>query len=108
MSSFAFCFIRITHNKSPTTILFSNAKVEVVGIIIVDHGSRRAEANNMLLEIVKRYEEYSKLPIVEPAHMELAEPSIEVAFQRCVARGASKIICHPFFLSYGKDHLFDY
>lgn len=40
--------------------------------------------------------------IVEPAHMELAEPSILEAFNRCVAQGANYIICHPFFLSPGR------
>ena len=56
--------------------------------------------------------------------MELAEPSIEtgtrmrlfiyciytviyvlnvsIAFSKCVERGASRIICHPFFLSFGR------
>ena len=44
--------------------------------------------------------------IVEPAHMELAEPSILTAFERCVAQGATNIICHPYFLSHGK-HVFE-
>lgn len=34
--------------------------------------------------------------------MELAEPSIEQAFDRCVAAGADKIVLHPFFLSPGR------
>lgn len=34
--------------------------------------------------------------------MELAEPSIEQAFDRCVAAGASKVVLHPFFLSPGR------
>src|SRR5829696_4465080 len=40
--------------------------------------------------------------IIEPAHMELAEPNIACAFARCVARGATQIIVCPFFLSPGK------
>lgn len=71
-------------------------------LIIVDHGSKRATANDMLLEIVSKYESKSNIGIVEPAHMELAEPSIEMAFDRCVERGAERIICHPFFLSKGR------
>lgn len=34
--------------------------------------------------------------------MELAEPSIEQAFDRCVAAGAQKVVLHPFFLSPGR------
>lgn len=34
--------------------------------------------------------------------MELAEPSLAVAFDRCVARGAQLVIVHPFFLLPGK------
>ena len=48
-----------------------------VGIIIVDHGSRKAEANEMLFDIVDQYKQFSNNKIVEAAHMELAEPSIK-------------------------------
>lgn len=40
--------------------------------------------------------------ILEPAHMELAAPSIETAYQRCIEQGANHIIVHPFFLSQGR------
>ena len=74
------------------------------GIIIVDHGSRLAESNRMLEEIAslfaKRFEE--KYDIVEPAHMEIAEPSIATAYDRCVRRGAQRVIVCPFFLGPGK------
>lgn len=40
--------------------------------------------------------------IVEPAHMELAEPSIATAYARCVERGASRVVICPFFLGPGK------
>jgi sirohydrochlorin ferrochelatase len=40
--------------------------------------------------------------IVEPAHMELAEPSIATAYARCVERGATRIVVCPFFLGPGK------
>jgi sirohydrochlorin ferrochelatase len=74
------------------------------GIIIVDHGSRRAESNAMLEEVAalfhKRFTEM--YPIVEPAHMELAEPSIATAYGRCVGRGAKSVVVLPFFLGPGK------
>lgn len=73
-----------------------------LGLIIVDHGSKRDESNRMLLEVVNRFAESSDLPIVEPAHMELAEPSIEAAFNRCVERGAKLIVVFPYFLLPGR------
>lgn len=73
-------------------------------IVIVDHGSRRAESNQMLEEIArlfaKRFGE--KYEIVEPAHMELAEPSIATAYAACVKRRAERIVVCPFFLGPGK------
>lgn len=73
-----------------------------IGIIVVDHGSRRPESNDLLLAVVKLFAEQSDYPIIEPAHMELAEPTIEQAFDRCVQRGAKIVVCHPFFLLPGK------
>ncbi len=73
-----------------------------VGIIVVDHGSRRAEANAALEGVVADFRKVSGYDLVEPAHMELAEPSIATAFGRCVEQGATFIVCHPFFLSRGR------
>lgn len=75
-----------------------------LGIIIVDHGSRRAESNQMLEQLSAMFAERfrQKYDIVEPAHMELAEPSIATAYDRCVERGAERVVCTPFFLGPGK------
>jgi sirohydrochlorin ferrochelatase len=75
-----------------------------MGIIIVDHGSRADRSNELLHELVVSFARMfvGKYPIVEPAHMELAEPSIASAYARCVERGAEKIIVCPFFLGPGK------
>lgn len=58
-----------------------------LGVVLVDHGSRREESNALLLEVVRDFAASSGYSIVEPAHMELAEPSIATAFARCVERG---------------------
>ena len=73
-------------------------------IIIVDHGSRRAESNQMLEELARLFaQRFAQLhDVVEPAHMELAEPSIATAYDRCVARNAEQIVVCPFFLGPGK------
>jgi sirohydrochlorin ferrochelatase len=73
-----------------------------VGVIVVDHGSRRGESNELLFAVVQQFAEATGLSIVEPAHMELAEPSIDTAFSRCVARGAKLVVVFPYFLSPGR------
>jgi len=73
-------------------------------IIIVDHGSRRDESNQMLEEVARLFAERFRQThqIVEPAHMELAEPSIATAYSRCIERGATRVVVCPFFLGPGK------
>jgi len=75
-------------------------------ILLVDHGSRRAEANDKLEELAGRLaahlEPTGRALIVSFAHMELAEPSIESAVLDCVLRGAEAIVCVPCFLARGR------
>ena len=78
------------------------------GILIVDHGSVRAEANEMLIcmsnllqtmagpEVVVRY-----------AHMDLAEPDIRRGFTDCVEAGATDITVFPYMLSPGRHSTAD-
>jgi hypothetical protein len=73
-----------------------------IGVILVDHGSRREQSNQMLLSIVDLYQTISPFEIIEPAHMELAEPSIATAFELCVQRGAQLVVMHPYFLLPGR------
>lgn len=75
---------------------------DTTGLIIVDHGSRRRESNELLLAVAEAYRRHSGWGIVEPAHMELAEPSIATAFRRCVEQGARLIVVFPYFLGPGR------
>jgi len=75
---------------------------ETTGVVIVDHGSRREASNRMLEIFVERFAEASACRIVEPAHMELAEPTIAEAFDRCVERGAERVVVLPYFLLPGR------
>jgi len=75
---------------------------KTTGVVIVDHGSRRGESNTMLERFVGQFASQTQYMIVEPAHMELAEPSIATAFDRCVQRGAKRVIVIPYFLLPGK------
>jgi sirohydrochlorin ferrochelatase len=75
---------------------------EKIGVVIVDHGSRRAESNALLEEVAAMFRRRGEFLVVEPAHMELAEPSLATAFARCVAAGAELVVIHPYFLAPGK------
>lgn len=78
-----------------------------VAVIVVDHGSRLEEANVMLADVCRVYQETTGMPIVVPAHMELAVPSIEQAFAECVEQGAAHIVVLPYFLSPGRHSTHD-
>lgn len=71
-------------------------------ILIVDHGSRRQEANDMLYGVGEIVKKQRPDLIVHIAHMELAEPTIADGIRACVADGATEIIVHPYMLSPGR------
>lgn len=72
-------------------------------VLLVDHGSRRAEANALLDEVAALVaERLGAGNIVETAHMEIAAPTIAHGFARCVERGATMIVVHPFMLAPGR------
>tara|TARA_B100000683_G_scaffold264533_1_gene294208 strand:+ start:2989 stop:3456 length:468 start_codon:yes stop_codon:yes gene_type:complete len=75
---------------------------EVVGVVVVDHGSRRAASNEQLERFAELYAATTGRAVVEAAHMELAPPTIAEAFGRCVERGATLVVVAPFFLSPGR------
>jgi sirohydrochlorin ferrochelatase len=74
-----------------------------LGIVIVDHGSRREDANRRHEAFVDAWKGRGRFAIVEAAHMELAEPSLGSAFDACVAAGATLVVIAPYFLWPG-DH----
>ena len=86
----------------PNTLRLLVSSEGITGVILVDHGSRRPESNDMLLDVVRNFAESSGHSIVEPAHMELTEPSIATAFTRCVEQGATTVVVFPYFLLPGR------
>lgn len=74
----------------------------MTALVLVDHGSRRRESNEMLEVVADMVRRALTYPIVEPAHMELAQPDIATSFRRCVEQGATTVIVHPFFLFPGR------
>jgi hypothetical protein len=72
---------------------------EQVGVVIVDHGSKKQESNEMLEQFAEVFDLHSDYDIVECAHMEIAEPSILQASEKCIQRGATSVVIAPYFLS---------
>jgi sirohydrochlorin cobaltochelatase len=72
-------------------------------ILLIDHGSVRAEANHMLACMANLVQQMVGGDVlVHFAHMELAKPSIADGFAACVRDGATEVIAFPYMLSPGK------
>ncbi len=71
-------------------------------ILLVDHGSQYAPANDLLDRIADAVRARLRGAIVEVAHMELAEPSLAAGLARCAARGAGEVVVCPYFLGPGR------
>lgn len=76
-------------------------------ILLVDHGSRRPEANEQLAAVAALVAARVPDAIVRVGHMDLATPDIAEAFADCVAAGASEILVHPYFLGPGNHTAHD-
>lgn len=85
-----------------------------LGILLIDHGSKRKASNEHLHSIAKQY--HSSLVgdnddnnvIVKAAHMEIAEPSILATLRQLVTgHKVTKVVCVPYFLSPGKHATID-
>jgi sirohydrochlorin ferrochelatase len=70
-------------------------------VLLIAHGSRHAPANDDLHQLAARFAERDDYPIVEACFLELAEPDIATGGDRCVARGARRVLMVPYFLSAG-------
>ena len=77
-------------------------------ILLVDHGSRKREANDMLVCMANLVQAMAGADvIVRPCHMELSEPSIAAGFASCVEAGATEVIVFPYMLSPGRHSTSD-
>jgi sirohydrochlorin ferrochelatase len=78
------------------------------GILIVDHGSRLSEANDMLGEMAALIQRMAGSEVVvRYAHMELAAPDIAQGFAECVRAGATDVTVFPYMLSPGRHSTSD-
>jgi len=76
-------------------------------IVLIDHGSRRDEANAQLEELAAQVRTARPDVTVEIAHLEVVGPNLESAIDCCADAGATRIVVHPFFLSPGNHTTHD-
>jgi len=70
------------------------------GIVIFAHGSSVSSANQAVVAVAHAAEVAGKFDLVATAFLE-ARPSLEEAISLLVARGASRILVIPYFLTLG-------
>lgn len=73
-----------------------------VALLLIAHGSRRAEANADLEHVAAEMRKRGRYPIVQVSYLELMEPNIETGGVMCVEKQATDVILLPYFLSPGK------
>lgn len=76
-----------------------------IGLVLIAHGSRRAEANDDLHRVADSLRRRG-FPHVFPSFLELAEPTILAAGTACAQSGVRLVVLLPYFLSAGK-HVVD-
>ncbi len=76
-------------------------------ILLIGHGSRVPEANEVLHAIAAMVKDSTGCPIVEVAFREQHAPNIQRGIDRCVERGAGRILLYPYFLFAGAHVLED-
>ena len=74
---------------------------DTTAVLLIAHGSRRQSANDDLHELAARLTAQGTYPIIEACFLELSEPDIPTGGQKCVLRGASRVLLIPYFLSAG-------
>lgn len=70
-------------------------------LLIVDHGSKRAEANETLVQLTEMIRALRPGLTVHYAHMQFAPPTVADGIEACVADGADEIVIHPYLLTPG-------
>ncbi len=76
-------------------------------IILIGHGSRVPGAGRDMEEVARRVKEKYGYQIVEICFMSGLGPHFPEAFEKCVNRGAKKVLVIPYFLHEGAHLLQD-
>ena len=78
-------------------------------LLVVAHGSRRAESNDEVRQLTGRLESQTESVFdrVQCAFLELAEPSIPDGLRAALHAGAEQVTVVPYFLSAGRHVVTD-
>jgi len=113
------------NNQQPSNDV-QQSQTKKLGILLIDHGSKRQASNKHLQSIATLYQStlvdklaaataerdkdtYNQIDIAcRAAHMEIAQPSILQQLQQLITKDkVTQIICVPYFLSPGKHATID-
>lgn len=83
--------------SAPTTL----PTKAVQGVLVIDHGSPRSEANQLFETLIDRLAVRSGV-LVQAAHMEGSAMDIRAGFARLHTAGAMQIVVLPLFFGPGK------
>jgi len=70
-------------------------------VLLLGHGSKRGEANDILRDTAKALHDQHRYGVVEPAFLQLAEPDFHAALEGLLERGYRDITVMPYFLYCG-------
>jgi sirohydrochlorin ferrochelatase len=73
----------------------------MTALLLIAHGSRRAEANADLEHVAAQMRQRGGYGHVQCSYLELTEPGIHAGGVACVQAGATAVVMLPYFLSPG-------
>ncbi len=73
----------------------------MTGLVVFAHGSSVASANEAVARVTARMSAEGGYELVETAYLEMAQPDLREAVARLAARGATRIVVIPYFLTLG-------
>jgi sirohydrochlorin cobaltochelatase len=85
---------RSNHESSPTA-----------GVLLVGHGTRSKQGQSQFLSLAEQVRQRLNRPL-EPAFLELAEPTIEQAVEQLVASRVDRLIVMPLLLFAGGNDMY--
>jgi sirohydrochlorin ferrochelatase len=71
------------------------------GILLLGHGSRREEANQVIKDICELVKEKNGEALYEVGYLSFGEPNLAEAVENLISAGAKKIVVVPIFLVTG-------
>ena len=80
---------------------FSPDGGDPTAVVLIAHGSRSSVANAEFAELARRVRARSGYRSVEIAFLEVVEPTVQQAVERCIQAGARRVLLLPYFLFSG-------